>query len=81
MTATNSNDNPLTQRLSYDAQNLSYTCAHVAGFPIRRKIEMVKMQVYAKLVGGSIKHPNTLGHHFLPNAISGDNCDAVFCHF
>jgi len=41
---------------------------------------MVELQVDAKLARCGVHHAQALGHDFLANAVTGNDCNAMFRH-
>jgi hypothetical protein len=44
------------------------------------EIKVVKLQANVKTPGSGFQHPQTLGHDFFANAVTGNDCDTVFGH-
>ena len=45
---------------------------------VGREVVMIEMQLDAVRLGGGFQHAQALGHHFLADAVAGDDSDAVF---
>ena len=43
-----------------------------------RPVEADELEVEVELAAGGVENAQALGHHFLADAVAGDDCDSVF---